>query len=121
MNRTLKNLAFSCATGLLLAGAAIGSADAHGGGGGHFGGGGHIGGGPGFGGGHIGHYGGGHFGHGFHHGRFFAGIGDGLNFDDYAGPYYGYYDASGCSYARNMWRRTGRPYWLHRYEACLSG
>jgi hypothetical protein len=60
--------------------------------------------------------GGGHYGHGFRHGRFFAGIGDGFYFDNY-----GYYDGGGCSYARHMWHQTGRPYWRHRYDACLSG
>ncbi len=130
MNRTLKILAFSCATGLLLAGAAIGPADAHGGGGGGHGGGGggggyiggsgHSAGGHGYGGGNVAHFSGGHYGHGFRHGRFFAG-GDGFYLDDYAYPDYAYSSGGGCSYARHMWHRTGSSYWHHRYDACLSG
>jgi hypothetical protein len=124
MKRTLRTLTIACATGLLLAGAAIGPADAHGGGGG---GGAHVAGGMAhpavghsIGGGHVAHMGG-HYGHGFHRGRFFAGIGNGFYFDDYAYPDYAYDDGGGCGYARQMWHRTGRPYWRHRYDACLSG
>ena len=110
MNRTLKTLALTCVTGLMMAGAAISPADARGGGGGgHFGGGGH--GGAHFAGGY-----GGHHGHGFRHNRFFVG---GLG--NYDGDYYDYaYGGDDCGYARNMWHRTGTSYWRHRYYACVG-
>jgi len=92
--------------------------------GGHMGGhsGGHMGGHmSGHSGGHSG-YPGGHGGHGGkHHHR-------GHHRDSvivFGDPYYPYYDYdygydSSCEYYRVKWHRTGRPYWLHRYEQCLD-
>jgi hypothetical protein len=132
MNRTIKTLALTCVTGLMMSGAAISPADARGGGGGghfgggmgggHFGGGGHFSGG-GHGGAHVGggrggaHLAGGyggHHGHAFRHNRFFVG---GLGYGDYYDYAYGGDD---CGYARNMWHRTGTSYWRHRYYACVG-
>ena len=66
-------------------------------------------------GGHSGGHGGKHHHRGHHHRGSVIVFGDLYPYDDYG---YGYGDD--CDYYRVKWHRTGRPYWLHRYEQCLD-